>query len=414
MTTAHALRRSRLATVGLFFLLGFSMAVWVANIPVIRERTGVSVGVLGTLLLFTGVGQVTGMQLAGGLSDRIGSRRVAGVAAGVLAVAVNLPGLATSAVGLGAALAAFGLGYGLMNVAANDQAVLVERAYGRPIMASFHAFFSIGGAAGAGLAAALAWAGVPLHWPLAVGAAAAVVLGSLCIPHLRPAAADDVGGTAAADGDPTDAPRQGRSGPARRRAAVLAGMAFLLMLAEGTANDWSALHATHHLGEEGSRAALAFAVFSVAMTVGRLRVDALVARFGPVAIVRYGSALASAGLLLVIMSAGYPLTLSGWLLFGIGLSGIVPQIFSAAGNLDPRRRGAVMARVAGAGYLGLLAGPALIGWIAERIGVNAALVLPLVFCAVGVILAGTVAPREARGTGREARQEGPAARSVRR
>lgn len=191
-------------------------------------------------------------------------------------------------------------------------------------------------------------------------------------------------------------------------------MAFLLMLAEGTANDWSALHATHHLGEEGSRAALAFAVFSVAMTVGRLRVDALVARFGPVAIVRYGSALASAGLLLVIMSAGYPLTLSGWLLFGIGLSGIVPQIFSAAGNLDPRRRGAVMARVAGAGYLGLLAGPALIGWIAERIGVNAALVLPLVFCAVGVILAGTVAPREARGTGREARQEGPAARSVRR
>ncbi len=175
-------------------------------------------------------------------------------------------------------------------------------------------------------------------------------------------------------------------------------MAFLLMLAEGTANDWSALQAVEDLGRSAASASLAYAAFAVAMTAGRFAADPVAHRFGPVSVVRVGSALAAVGMLVVVLSptaGGFPLTLLGWVVFGLGLSGIVPQIFTAAGNLGVANPGVTISRVVSAGYVGLLAGPAVIGWLAGGVGLTTALVLPLVFCGVGIALAGAVAPRAA-------------------
>ncbi|PSS44756.1 MFS transporter [Arthrobacter woluwensis] len=388
-----AIRRARIATIAVFFVAGLALAVWVVSIPAIQQRTDVSHALLGSLLLLLGLGSFLGMTLTGPLIDRIGSRRAILLGALVLVIGVNLPGLAIDSWGLGSALFVLGLGSGSIDVAMNDQAVLVERAYGRPIMSSLHAYFSIGGGAGALLGAGTQALGSPPNVTLGIGAAATALLTLLAYPALLR--------TAIPSSEPSaETASVALTGRARTRSiAVLAALAFLIMLSEGTANDWSALHAVEHLGLPQSAASLAYGAFAVAMTAGRFAADRIVHRFGPVAVVRFGSVLAALGMVAVVTSPAYPVTLAGWAIFGLGLSGIVPQIFTAAGRLGGAQQGVVMSRIVGAGYLGLLAGPAIIGWASQAAGLTLALLLPILCCAAGILLAGRVsipAPTEPR------------------
>ena len=233
----------------------------------------------------------------------------------------------------------------------NAHAVVVERAYPRPIMAAFHAMWSIGGAIAALIGAATLRADVPTadHAERVRRGAASCLAGG---GRFLIEATDRSGGR----GDRAAAPK-----PPAKLVWALGGLAFGLMLAEGVANDWAALQFRDVLGTSTSTAAYAYGAFAVAMTVGRFATDRVAAVIGPAAIVRYGAALAAVGLTIVIFMPWVPLGLVGWALFGLGLSGGVPQLFTAAGNLDPRASGALMARVVGLGYVGLLAGPALIG-----------------------------------------------------
>lgn len=389
MAAPSTLRRGRLAVIGLFFLTGLALAMWVVNIPAVQESTGVSHAVLGGLLLLLGLGSVIGMQVTGPLVDRIGTRRSAIIGAVVLAVGVNLPGLAQDAWGVGAALFVLGLGNGVMDIAMNDQAVVVERRWGRPIMSSFHAFFSVGGAVGAVAGAVAQALGLSIHWSLGFGAVVVIALSLYGIPKLLqddPTPVPSDAETPAATTDPRSV---------RRRIIALAVLAFLLMLAEGTANDWSALQAVQDLDVPEAAGSIAYGAFAVAMTIGRFAADPVAHRLGPVRVVRSGSVVAAAGMAVIVLSPAYPLTLAGWVVFGLGLSGIVPQLFTAAGNLGVQNQGVVMSRVVGAGYVGLLAGPAIIGWLSHLTGLTHALVLPLLFCVVGIALATQVAP----GTG---------------
>ncbi|GAB3271000.1 MFS transporter [Kineosporia babensis] len=380
--------RVRVANTGLFLLTGLATALWVVNIPAVQEQAGVSKSVLGLLLLALGGGSIVGMQVAGWISDRYGSRPTAGLAVVIIALGINGPGWASSGWQLALLLPLLGLGTGTIIVAANDQAVKIEQAYGRPIMSAFHGYFSIAGALGAGLGAALHALDVPARGALAIASVAAVLIGLACVPRLLgaheaarlavPAPAEPVSGT-----EPS----------VLRPAVVLAVLSCLLSLAEGTATDWSVLHAVEHLGQSQTSAAFAYGTFALAMTIGRLSVDRVVAQAGPVLVVRWGSALAALGMLGVVLSPAYPLTLLAWLVFGLGLSGIVPQIFTAAGNLSLQRRGVILSRVVGLGYLGMLAGPALVGWLADLIGLNAALLAPMLCCLTGLVLAGAVRPR---------------------
>jgi MFS family permease len=373
------LLRARIAVIAAFGVNGFLLASWVVSIPQVEERAGLSHATLGTILLLMGLGSFVSMQVGGWLVDRVGSRVVTVVAVAVLASTVTLPAFATDAWTLAAAVVAMGLGNGALDVAMNAHAVQVERAHGRPLMSGFHACWSIGGAIGAGVGAIARGQDVGLAPYLIGSAVAGAAVAAVALPGLLPPY----------DGA-TDAPQtevRERLSPDRRRIVGLALLAFALMLAEGVAADWSALHARDHL-DAGSLAALAYASFAVAMTAGRLVADRVTTRIGPVAVVRWGAVTAAAGMLVAVVSPTLPLTLAGWAVFGLGLSGTVPQIFSAAGAMSDASGGVIMSRIVGAGYLGLLAGPALIGWLASGTSLTLALLLPAALCLLAVRWAG--------------------------
>jgi MFS family permease len=374
-TTAGAPpRAARVATWTYFGLNGFSVGMWVVHIPNIEHATGISHSTLGLLLLVLGGAAFIGMQVAGPLADRVGQRRLVPAAGVLLGLSLFGPGLADSWWTLGLALVAVGFGNGSIDVAMNSQAVVVERAYPRPIMAAFHAMWSIGGAFAALIGAALLKADVPTAVSLSAAGVLVIVV-SLAVSRflLEP----EVEVESAVD-------KAERVAPPRKLVWQLGALAFALMLAEGVANDWAALQFRDVLDTSTSTAAYAYGAFAVAMTIGRFATDRVAAVVGPVAIVRYGALLAAIGLTTVILVPWVPVALIGWAIFGLGLSGGVPQLFTAAGNLDPRASGALMAKVVGLGYVGLLAGPAVIGALAHWMPLNLAFILPVVLCLITV------------------------------
>ncbi len=384
MTTALP-RAARIATWIYFTINGFAVGLWVVHIPNVERATGISHSTLGALLLVLGGAAFLGMQVAGPRADRFGQRKLLPAAGVLLGAALFFPGLATSWWTLGLALMFFGFGNGTIDVAMNSHAVVVERAYPRPIMAAFHAMWSIGGAIAAVVGAVTLAAEVPTAVTLSACGVFTVVVSLLTGRFL-------VDGRPEPEESASDAPV---AKPSTKLVWLLGAIAFAMMLAEGVANDWAALHAEDVLGTSTSTAAFAYGSFAVAMTVGRFATDRVAALVGPVAIVRYGAALAAFGLLLVVFSPWVWLAFTGWALFGLGLSGSVPQLFSAAGNLDKRASGALMARVVGLGYVGLLAGPALIGGLAHWIPLNVAFLVPVALCLLAVGFANVLAPRPA-------------------
>lgn len=374
------MRRARIATFAFFGLNGFVIGMWVVHIPVVEQRAGVDHATFGLLLLLLGGGAFVGMQVAGPLTDRFGPHRVVPLSAVLCTTALVLPGLATSGLALGAALLALGFGNGCLDVSMNAHAVEVEHAYGRTIMSAFHAVWSVGGFLAALVGArTLTWGWSPATtFALAAGATLAIAVAA------TPALMRKAPGPAASG------QKQRRRTPAR--IWWLAVVAFLLMLAEGVANDWSVLHLSTVLDAPAATAAFAYGCFAAAMTIGRLLTDPVAQRFGPVAIVRYGSAIAAVGVLTASLTSSIPVALAGWTLFGIGLSGCVPQLFSAAGHADRDNAGANVSRVAGLGYLGILAGPAIIGPMTHLMPLNHTFLLIAVFCAVAVATAGLLSP----------------------
>ncbi|MCX4546324.1 MFS transporter [Streptomyces sp. NBC_01565] len=381
------LRKGRRVTFAYFALNGFVMGMWVVHIPVVQQRAGIGHALLGWLLLLLGAGAFAGMRLAGPLTDRFGAGVTVPSGAALCAAALVLPALADDARTLGAALLLLGFGNGCLDVGMNVHAVQVERGYGRPVMSAFHAVFSVGGALAALAGAATLGLGLPAAVTLGVTGLGGLVLALLAAPGLLERDGGPVGPAAAR--------------PSRRtapRVRVLAVLAFLLMLCEGVANDWSALHLKDSLGAPAATAALAYGAFATAMTVGRFLADRLTARTGPVAVLRHGAALAAAGLALAVLAPGIPAALVGWTLFGAGLSGCVPQLFSEAGRVDPEAAGANVSRVAGLGYLGMLAGPAVIGPLTHLVPLGSALLLPVACCAFAALAAHTLRPQ---GAGRQ-------------
>ncbi|MFC4031234.1 MFS transporter [Streptomyces polygonati] len=375
----RSLRAARIATFVYFALNGFVLGMWVVHIPAIEHRAGISHAVLGSLLLLLGGGAFAGMQLAGPLADRFGARALVPLGGALCAAAVVLPGLARGGWTLGAALLALGLGNGCLDVSMNAHAVQVERGYRRPVMSAFHAVFSLGAVAASLIGArTLSWgwsAPATLGGTALVGVAVALATAPALLPR-----------------EPVPAPADGAPEPGRRRTPPriwgLAAVALMVMLCEGVANDWSVLSVRDVLHASAATAALAYGAFSTAMTAGRLVTDRVSARFGPVAVVRGGASTAAVGMTAVVFAPWIPLALAGWAVFGIGLSGCVPQLFSAAGHIDKDAAGANVSRVAGLGYLGMLAGPAVIGGLTRLVPLNLAFVLPLAFCVIAAAAAG--------------------------
>lgn len=362
----------RLAVVALFTVFGIVLSTWAVHLPELQKNVGISTTMLGALLLVLGVGAILGMQLSGRVIDRVGPERVGAFSAAVMALTLNGP-LAASQWQL-AAVGAFvmGVATGVAEVSMNAAAVRVERLYGRPIMASFHGVFSLSNVVGSSISAAGFALGISTLSTTAVVTAVGLLVVAVAWPTLNRSA------TIEADISPVDEQTAVDSDvPVHRLKLIMLGaLAFLFLLAEGSAMDWSSLHAQRELGSSSAVGALAFGAFVGAMTVGRFVVDRIAEAIGPVRVVRYGSALAVMGFATVMAAPTIPVLLAGWILTGLGLAGGVPQIFTAAGNLGSGSA-RTLSRVVGVGYVAILAGPGLVGWLADLTTLNTALALPL-------------------------------------
>ncbi len=249
----------------MFFVIGFAAGAWAPLVPFAKQRLALGDGALGLALLCLGLGSIIAMPLAGALAARIGCRRVLVAAAAVACLAFPLLATVSSLPLFAAALFAFGVGIGSLDCVINIQAIVVERDSGRPMMSGFHALYSLGGFAGAGVASALL----------------AVNLGSLGVGLLTAAvmalaSAASTPGLLARKADDHTAPFAAPRGVV----LVIGAFCFVVFLAEGSALDWSAVFLRTQRHVAPAAAGLGYAAFAVAMTGGRLLGDRLVARLG--------------------------------------------------------------------------------------------------------------------------------------
>ena len=371
MTHARS-KTARFAVLTIFFVNGATIASWVPHIPLVQEKLGLSEGLLGLALLGVALGAVFSLTLSGWLIARFGSRLVTGVS--TVAFCLSLPPLvlASSFTTLVLALIFFGLFNGAMDVAMNTQAVEVEKRYDKPIMSSFHGFFSLGGLFGAGVGGLILEGGVSpvVH---TIGASLLfLTAGVFALRHLLPKREE----VSSADGPAFVLPKGSLLG--------LGLLAFVVFVGEGAMADWSAVYLRNVLGTSTGLAAAGFAAFSLMMAVGRLTGDVVVGRLGPARTVRFGSLVAGAGLGLSLL-IGQPLAaIVGFGCVGLGLANLVPVFFSAAGRTPGVAPGTGIAAVATLGYLGWLAGPPLIGFAAEVVTLAGA--LGLVAVALGLVM----------------------------
>jgi MFS family permease len=395
----RSLRAARAATFVYFILDGTLMGMWLVQIPAVEKRVGISHATLGSLLVLLGLGAFIGMQIAGRLADRLGTRVVVPACGVLCGASLVLPGLAREPWALAGALLVFGFGNGCLDVSMNAHAVHVEKAYNRPVMSAFHATFSLGGVIAALVGARATSAGMSPAATLGIAGAVGIVIALLPARSLLALA------PASPAPEPTAAQRL-REPAAKRRIApgriwILAALALMCMLCEGVANDWSALEAKNILGASAATASFAYGTYAAAMTIGRLLADRVSRRFGSAAVLRYGAATGAVGLTVVAFSPWIWTALVGWAAFGLGLSGCVPQLFSAAGHTDPAAAGANVSRVAGLGYLGMLAGPALIGWMTRVTGLGHTFLLPALLLVVAAVAAGILRTGSGRASGPE-------------
>ena len=379
---SRVLVRGRVAVTLLFLLYGVILGTWTARIPAVKHRLGLSDSALSVGLLAFAAGAILGMQVSGRIVDRFGSRTVMFPAVLLDALLLMAPAFAGNLAVLACCLVAFGLVHGTLNVAMNVNAVEVQRAYGRPIISSCHAVYSVGGLLGAGVGGLFAGADLSAAVTFVSVAGAVLAVAAvdrlLVLPTVAQWAAATPADAAGTDGTQAEGVPARRVGLLAPGVLLLGTLVFCCLVGEGAAADWSTVYLRDNLGAAEGLATVGYAAFSAMMVAGRLVGDRLTARFGPVLLVRACGVLAAVGLSAGLL-VGAPLAgIIGFGCLGAGLSCIAPQVFSAAGSRDPAVAGQAIARVAGLGFLGFVVGPVVIGFTARLVGLPHALFIPAV------------------------------------
>ncbi|WP_166361922.1 MFS transporter [Pseudomonas akapageensis] len=333
-----------------FLMTGLCMGAWAPLVPYARARAGIDDGALGVLLLCLGLGSLVMMPLAGVLNSQKGCRFSANV--GIALVCLTLPLLATtqSFIGLMGALALFGAGCGLLDVTMNVQGVMVERHTRRSLMSGFHGLFSLGAIVSAGGVTALLWLGAT---PLLAGSAVIAALLTFVFTCGR-----QMLGRSGEKGSPAFVRPS-------RQVWVLGVLCLLAFLAEGAILDWSAVFLADRRGVDPSIAGLGYAAFAVMMALGRLNGDRIGARLGACRVLIFSGLIAMSGFVLVILMDEWRINLLGFAVIGLGISNIAPVYLSLAGAQRSMPGELAIAAATSIGYLGILMGPALIGFLAH-------------------------------------------------
>ena len=348
---------TRLATRLAFFVAGFGIACWAPLVPFAKARLQIDDAMLGLLLLCIGGGSVAAMLATGPLTARYGSRPVIVASGFLLAAILPFLSIAATPLALGAILLVFGGALGSLDVAVNVHAVEVERASGVPLMSGFHALFSIGGFAGAGL--------MTLFLSLEVDTLAATLICAAFMLAAMLVARPRLLATRGAEDGPLFVRPQGI-------VLLLSILAMVTFLAEGAMLDWSALLITQGGLVDVKQGGVGYILFAIAMTVGRLLGDRLVARIGDYRILLGGGTVAVLGFAVLLAVPVAPVALGGFVLIGLGASNLVPVLFRRAGSQSNMPPALAIGALTTLGYAGILVGPAGIGVVAKAVGLPAA------------------------------------------
>ncbi len=374
-------RTARFAVATIFFTNGLVVANWIARIPDVKHHLGLSDGTLGFALLFMAAGALVGQPSAGWAIARFGSRAVTTAMAVLFFTTVVLLGFAPSLLALMGALFVVGAFNGALDVAMNAQAALVEQQYARPIMASFHGLWSVGGLLGAALGGLAASRAIPVGLHLLAAGTAGLIVAFLATHELIP------------DGGVPAVESTGFALPPRSL-LPLGLIAFCALLCEGAIGDWSAVYLRDGLGSAPGLAAAGYAVFALLMAAGRLTGDRLTLHLGAARLVRGSGALVAVGIGLALLGSSPWLAIVGFGLIGAGISCLFPVVLSAAAHTPGIASGTAIAAIATSGYTGFLVGPPLIGSLAEAVTLRGALGLLALFGVLIMLLGAAVAGRE--------------------
>lgn len=365
--------RARTGTFLTFALAGLLTGVWVARMPALAGKFGIDEGQVGIVVLVWGLGAIAAMQALRGVMARAGSRAALRVALPLTALSYVAVALAPSYGVLLAAVALFGMTFGITDIAMNSQGSVVEQAYRRPIMSGMHAGWCAGAMSGGLFGVATAAAGLGFTETVLTAALLSLPLGLAVGRTYLP-----------------DPPRAGTgTGRAARRTPVavylIGVLAFIAFMTEGSIADWSGLLLHDELGATQAVAALGYPMFELAMLLGRLFGDRVRTRVGTRRLL-VGAGIGTAlGMAVVVLAPAAPVAIAGFFVTGLVVCVVVPTTISLAGTAAPDRPAAAVAQVGAMGYGGLLLGPVVVGFLSDatslRLGVGVVVVLALLIAA---------------------------------
>ena len=390
-----ALQKARFAVFAYFTISGAAVTFWAVHIPFVENKFEISHAAIGTLLLVFGGGALTAIQMVGNLIDRVGSRTAAFLSGTFMGVMLFLPGFADTPLYLGIALFLLGIGVGATDVAMNAHAVDVEKAYQRPIFSAFHSMWSFGGLIGASVGGIALANGLEMQTTLSGAAIATLLVAISMRTWMLPDSPNHQLNTRTKAADKQAEKSRLKAQNASNRKVLgfvlfLGAMAAAAAIAEGTGVDWSTLHHARVLGTSDAQAAIALVVYTGAMGTTRLVIDKVVAARGRIFVIRFGSLVSAVGTCVVVLSTTSPVALAGWVIAGIGIAGVVPQMFAYSAEVgEDTHTGRNMAKVVGITYAGVLAGPAIIGFLTALVPLNIAIGLGVVlglFTALGTLV----------------------------
>ncbi|MEO3792619.1 MFS transporter [Nonomuraea sp. B10E15] len=373
------LRGARYGAVLTFVLAGLMVGTMTVRIPALTDKLALSEAMVGTILLVWGLGALVTMQSMRRVMARAGSRAVLRISGPLTALSLVAVALAPDLPLLLAAVALFGMAFGVMDVAMNAQGSAVERAHGRPLMNGMHAGWCVGAISAGALGSLAIAAGLPFTANVAlVGLVAlpvAVLIGRTHLP---------------------EPPSTGTEPAGRRRMPpvvyLLGAIMFFAFMVEGTVADWNGLYMRNELGAPEALAALGYPVFETGMLAARLTGDRLRARFGVRGMLTV-SGVATAGFFAVVLVAPAALVAVAAMFFvGLGVATISPLTLSLAGTAT-RTPGPAIAQAGAMGYAGLLLGPVVIGFLSDATSLRTALGVAVVL-GVLIALASRLLPRE--------------------
>ncbi|QEG25169.1 MFS transporter [Mariniblastus fucicola] len=381
----------------LFCLNGFVYATWATRIPAIQSSYELSHAMLGIALMAVALGALIAMPVAGWLSTRFGSRAMVACGAAIYLIGLPIIPWVPDMSLLYVALFVFGVGHGTLDVAMNVQAVEIERRWTKPVNSSIHAWWSGGGLLGAMVGGGVASMGLVPAWHFGFTTIALTIAILPIVSRLLPVDREcDVVRSQRDEAVPgVTIKRNLRSAGFGRksifRLGMLGAIAFCIMAGEGAMADWSAVLLRDNLGAGEGLAAMAYAIFAIAMAGGRCAGDQLSYQLGPRRHVRVCAMVALAGVLMIVLASNIFIALAGFALIGIGFSSIVPVAFSECGRLEGVSSSAALASVSTIGYFGFLLGPPLIGFIAQWVGLAWALSLLVLTSGCTILFAAALA-----------------------